>query len=200
MNLPIVKISHSKMLDPYFIFYYQNHPEWKDKWIQPSEDEVANRIKKYKEVWSEFEKYILQGICDFFQLSFVETVIEVYVVSGNHRGFSNPLVISSKYNEDELLIILTHELIHRLLEGNQIRIKKDYFPGLPVLTRNHIIVHAALKYIYIDILDRQDLLLLNKKQSEKSISLGYPEYNIAWEIVEEKGYMNLKEGYKKSIS
>jgi hypothetical protein len=198
MNLPQIKISHSKLLDPYFLFYYQNHPEWKDKWAQPSEQALLTRVDTYKEIWKNYGSQILCGICEFFEKEFIETVIEIYVVGGNHRAFSNPLVLSSRYNENEFLILIAHELIHRLLEGHKITFTKKLYPDLPDLTANHIIVHAALKHVYLDVLDRKDLLDLNLKKSEHSSTLGFPEYEQAWKIVEERGYKNLIEEYKKN--
>src|SRR6266403_1271388 len=152
MKLPEIKITYSKILDPIFVHYVQNHPLWKDRpyqpWTPPSEETVIVHVKQYQEIWKKYGRRILEGIVTFFDIEFYENIIEVYIVSKNPRGFSNPLILSSSYSGDAFISTLTHELIHRLSEGNKFTIgmQKKLFPKLPQLTRSHVMVHAALKY------------------------------------------------------
>jgi len=123
MKLPEIKITYSKILDPIFVCYTQNDPLWKDRpyqpWSPPPEETVVAQVDEYKQIWKKYGEAILRGIITFFDIEFYENVIEVYIVSKNPRGFSNPLILSSSYSEDAFIMTLTHELIHRLSEGNK---------------------------------------------------------------------------------
>ena len=68
------------------------------------------------------------------------------------------------------------------------------FPNENELARNHIITHATLKFIYLDILKDKERLAKNIERSSKS---SFPEYPRAWKIVEEKGYRELINYFKE---
>ncbi len=199
MKLPEIKITYSKILDPIFICYTQNDPQWKDMNYQPwtplPEKAVMAHVERYKEIWKKYGPAILEGIVTFFDVEFYENIIEVYIVNKNPRGFSNPLILSCNYTENVFIMKLTHELIHRLSEGNKFKLGMNMklAPGLPYLTQSHVIVHAALKYIYLDILNRPDLL---EQDINPPNGYTFHEYQDAWNIVEEKGYKNLIEQFK----
>lgn len=188
---PTINIAYNRFLDPIFLEYCKHHPKWKD-WVPFSKEEVLARVEKYKEIWQKHEQVILTGICDFTGLNFKRNVIDVYVVTGNPRSFSRPLVLRSGYSEGEFIINLTHELIHALLSDNEEigtgKLLLDRFPEESPLTRNHIIVNAVLKYVYLDILKNEKLLERNLFLSKSHGSIDYVR---AWEIVEELGYKNV---------
>lgn len=198
MNLPKIRIKYNRFLDPVFKAYIKSNPKWKD-WIEPTEAEVKDRVKKYKEVWAKYGNKILEGICEALGLNFSQNIIDVHIVSGNDRQFSNPVVIKSGFKANEFIESLTHELIHRLFSDNiqnivASKIFLEMFPGENELVRNHIITHATLKFIYLDVLKDKEKLEENIERSSKS---SFPEYSKAWETVEEKGYINLIKDFKE---
>lgn len=198
INLPKIRIKYNRFLDPVFKAYIKSNPKWKD-WIEPTETEVKERVKKYKEEWAKYEKEILEGICNTLGLNFSQNIIDVHIVSGNDRQFSNPVVIKSGFKPDEFIESLSHELIHRLFSDNVQnvvvgKIFLEMFPDENELARNHIITHATLEFIYLDILKDKERLAKNIERSSKS---SFPEYSRAWEIVEEKGYRELINDFKE---
>ncbi|MBU6431522.1 hypothetical protein KGQ29_04070, partial [Patescibacteria group bacterium] len=162
MELPKIRIKYNKFLDPIFKTYIKSNPKWKD-WVEPTEAEVKDRVKKYKKEWVKYEKKILEGICELLDLNFSQNIIDVHIVSGNDRQFSNPVVIKSGFKLDEFIESLIHELIHRLFSDNVQnviagKIFLEMFPDENELTRNHIITHAVLKFIYLDFLKDKEKL------------------------------------------
>lgn len=196
-KMPKIRIKYNRFLDPIFKAYIKSNPKWKD-WAEPTEAEVKDRVKKYKEEWVKYEKKIFEGICDMLGLNFSQNIIDVHIVSGNDRQFSNPVVIKSGFEPDEFIESLSHELIHRLFSDNVQnvvagKIFLEMFPDENELTRNHIITHAILKFIYLDILKDKEKLEKNIARSSKS---SFSEYKRAWEIVDKRGYKELIAEFK----
>ena len=196
--MPIIRIKYNRFLDPIFKAYIKSNPKWKD-WVEPTETEAKERVKKYKEEWAKYENKILDGICKSLGLNFSQNIIDVRIVSGNDRQFSNPVVIKSGFEPDEFIESLSHELIHRLFSDNVQnvvagKIFLEMFPDKNELARNHIITHATLKFIYLDILKEKERLAKNIERSSKS---SFPKYSRAWKIVEEKGYGELINDFKE---
>lgn len=203
-HFPIIVIKYNRFLDPIFIDYIRVNPDlypkWKN-WVPPNKEEVKKRIENYKKEWRLYDKVILETICDVLSLSFRQNIIDVYIVSGNPRDFSDPIVIKSGYHPRDFVDVLAHELIHRLFQDNNARIPwsrlSEMFPEESRLTTNHIIVFAVLKYIYLDVLKDKSRLDKDIKSSQNS---SYPDYTKAWEIVEKIGHINLIKKIKQKIS
>jgi hypothetical protein len=183
-------IEYSKFLDPIFIGYIKSQEQWKD-WNPPAFEEVLRNIELYKEEWSKKGGEILDALCKITTLTFRRDVIDVYIVSGNPRQFSNPIVIKGSFLPDEFVDVLTHELIHRLFVLNSLPKKIIINEKCSTETdsvKNHILLHALLKYIYLDILSEPNRLTSNIERSKKHSTKDYVR---AWEIVEKEGYKNL---------
>ena len=204
MQIPKIQIKYARFLDPASVFYCKNNPDlkssgWND-WIPPAKDKVLERIENFKKEWSKHEKIILEAICGILEMNFTQNVIDVYVVSGNPRQFSDPIILTSTQPPKEFVDSLTHELIHKLFQNNvdifPWKILPKMFPDESNLTKNHIITYAVLKYIYLDILKDKSRLEKNLKRSSKDI---HKDYDRAWEIVEKEGYMELIKKLKDKI-
>lgn len=199
VKIPKIIIEYNRFLDPIFISYVQSNPEWKSYPV-PQKEEVLGRVENYKKEWVKHEQEILRGLCNITDLEFNRDVIDIYIVSVNPRQFSNPVIIKSGFPPDEFVDTLTHELIHRLLVLNKIKkeiMVNDKYLSESDTVKNHVIVHALLKYIYLDILK-------DKKRLEKNIlrskNHGTNEYARAWEIVKQEGYKNLIEEFKNKLA
>jgi len=197
-------IKYSKLLDPIFIFYCKNNPDlkirgWND-WIPPDNEEIEKRIRDYKRKWSEYEKQIMEGMCEVLGLKFRRNTIDVYIVSGNPRQLSDPIVIKSGFKADQFVDSLAHELIHKLFEDNAkkfpISILEEMFPKETVTARNHIVTYSVLKYIYLDILKDNSRLERDIKNATKHAT---EDYSRAWKLVEEGGYIELIKKLKSRL-
>lgn len=200
--MPKIRIKYNRFLDPIFTFYCKNNPELKERgwndWIPPEKEEVFKRVKNYKAEWAKYENNILSKMCEISGLNFKRNIIDVHIVSGNSRPFSNPIVIKSGFSPDEFVDVLTHELLHTFFQDNidifPTKILDEMFPNESRTTKNHIITHAVLKYIYLDILrdpSRLERNILNSKKHSSS------DYARAWDIVEDRGYRELIADLKK---
>ena len=204
INIPEIRIKYNRLIDPIFIFYCQNNPElkksgWND-WVPPQKEGIDRRVENYKTEWVKYEEKILKGLIEITGLDFKNQIIDVHIVSGNPRQISNPLIIKSGFLPDEFVDVLTHELLHRLLTINKIKkeiMVSEKYTEETVATQNHIIVHALLKYIYLDILKDDSRLRKNIEDSKKHST---NEYARAWDIVEKEGYMKLINEFKDKLS
>jgi len=139
---------------------------------------------------------ILRGICNILKLDFYRNVIPVYIVGGNARNISDPLIIKEDYRSPaDFVDTLTHELVHVLFtdNGNRVPVSIDegMFPNEKHDTQVHVIVYAVLKYIYLEVLK-------DRGRFEKYVSITKSkDYVRAWEIVEERGYKELIKQFVK---
>lgn len=199
IKIPKFIIKYNRFLDPIFISYIQSDPKWKN-WIVPSREIVLKRAQNYKKEWAKYEEKIIRNLCSITGLKFNRNVIDVYIVSGNPRQFSNPIIIKSGFPPDEFVDVLTHELIHKLFQDNidifPVKILTEMFPKESQTTKNHIFTHAILKYIYLDVLKDKKRL---EKNIIKSKNHGTNDYMRAWKIVERTGYKKLIKELKDKI-
>lgn len=121
----------------------------------------------------------------------------MYIVSGNPRQLSAPIVIKSGFSPDEFIDSLTHELVHTLFGDNgrrvSISIWDEMFPGETRPVKSHVVLHSVLKYIYLDILKDEKRLKRNVESSRKHDT---NDYLRAWEIVEKEGYIEIIKKFK----
>jgi hypothetical protein len=188
--MPEILIEYNRFLDPVFIAYIKSQSRFKD-WEVPSIEEVLARIQNYKNEWDKEGNLILESLCQVTNLNFNRNAIDVYIVSGNPRTFSNPIVIKSGFDPSEFVDTLTHELIHRLFTLSKVKKDKMFsskYENETDIVKNHILLHAILKYIYLDILKDTGRLDKNIGRSKRHST---NEYSRAWEIVEIEGYKEL---------
>lgn len=204
MLLPKVIIRYSFFLDQIFREYFLLKLENKNKTLIEKEDLLKN-IEDYKKEWKIYEDRILTGLLSLLPIKFFHNVIDVHVVSyipGHRRGFSEPLTIRGTLKNNEFVNVLTHEILHFFFTANSIlpeispsKIIKEMFPmENNAQTISHIILNAILKYIYLNVLKDNDRFL-----EEKERDCRYENYKKAWDIVEEKGYMEIINEFKNKI-
>lgn len=183
-----INIKFAKLLDPYMRDWIQlKYPDY----VFPTLEEVKEKTKLFRAEWDKNGQKILQALYDATGFEFKRNIIDVYIVSATNRDMSAPLIIRSRYTAQEFIEVITHELIHVLFGDN------NFHPGFEEensTTRNHIYLYAILKHIYLDLLKQPEIF-------QKEITKYTPEnlvlhpvnadYARAWQIVEEKGYMNL---------
>lgn len=177
-----VNIAYNRFLDPIFVFYCEkNYPDWK----KPSLDEVNERIKKYKLEWDKYEKKVNEILSEFLTLP---DSIDVHIVSGNPRPFSNPIVLKSGYHPEEFVQTLIHELIHRIFTLNKI---KNNFIHENDLTKNHIPVFALMSYIFSKIKPEW-----TEQSIERSNKSSFEGYKLAWEYIKDKNVLEIIKNIK----
>ncbi len=144
------------------------------------------RVDAYRVAWKQYDRVILNAITSRLELQFYLPVIDASIAP-MIPSFSTPLQINFKSEPDEFVDILTHELIHILMSDNRENIEPDdlvkihwseYEPKIGI----HIMVHAVLKYVYLDVLKQPDRLKRDIHRSQT------PAYALAWKIVEESDY------------
>lgn len=199
---PKIKINYNRFLDPIFTFYCQNNPELKNRgwndWKVPTPEELDKRIQGYKTEWQKTERTLIDALYKITSLRFKRNIIDVHIVSGNPRQFSRPIVIKSGFKPEEFVDNLLHELIHVLFSDNKKdpypKALNDLFPNENQSVKNHVVLHAILKHMYINILKDENRL---KRNLEVSKNHSMNDYSRAWEIVDTVGYEKILEMFVK---
>lgn len=165
-----------------------------------SKAQAEETTESYRQAWKPHERVIINGMTSVMGLEFYKTVLDVYIAPVV-PVFSTPTLISTKFDPDRFIDILTHELIHVLLSDNTSYNSAAYdaatsalWPFDDVILQNHIIVHAVLQHVFIDILKEEYRLERDIRNSQKSLA-----YAKAWEIVQEQGYMKIIADFKQRM-
>lgn len=161
-------------------------------------NKLMKYMKELEKKWIKIEKDITKELSKITELKWHEKEIKCYIV-GKAIPFSDPLTIPYYKNINDGIDILIHELIHQIFtQGNNLeksnnswkRIYKKY-KNESNNTKIHIPLQAIHKHIY--------LKFFNKNRLQKDIK-SYQElidYKRAWDIVEEEGYMDIINDFKK---
>ena len=196
MTLPEIRIKNSFLLNNKVI------PLLMPGLKESGHEHVANseyidkKVDAYTHAWEAHGEVILRSICEVLDTEFNQNIIDAYVVPfGN--SFSDPMVISTKYDPDRFVEVFTHELTHRLLTDNTKLPRKrynklsSYWQELfgnthSFVTLVHIPVHAILEYVFTNVLHEPQRL-----QRDKEACMHFPDYQLAWQYVEQNGYKNI---------
>lgn len=189
MTLPVVRFQYAWLLADAASVHLNE--KFGDGTPLRSFDEYVDITKQYDDWWQPHGEKILKGLCDITGLEFAQNIIDVYVAPWFY-AFSAPMVIGVTFKtQDELLNVVTHEIIHRLLTDNTSHdLYHDYVDDWKKMfgeehsqnTLVHIPVHAVMEKLYVDVLERPDLVALDKKSVADN-----PDYTKAWEYVDRKG-------------
>lgn len=158
-------------------------------------NEYEKIAEQYETWWRPHNDTILRGLYDILDLEFRQNIIDVYVAPW-FNPISDPMVVGPAFkSEDAFVNTLTHELIHRLLTDNtSINYDHDLLSDWKQLfgdvhetnTLIHIPVHAVMNKLYIDHLDREDLLELDIEETKDNKA-----YADAWKYVQTNDYNNI---------
>ena len=191
MNKTTINIEYGKLIDPFFKdFVEKKYPDYEF----PTEEDVLNKVNLFKEAWKEKGGLFMNDVCNVTELEFQKNIIDCFIVSATPKDMSAPLIIRSRYTEEEFLDTIYHELLHILLTGNKIK-KAEGYDEETKTTVNHINIFAILKYYYLDILNDASGLerVVAKSEDPKNI-----DYKKAWDIVDEVGYKKLIEKIRQT--
>lgn len=197
--IPKVKFEYSWPYDAFWKDYAKKYPN-KMVGNKSSYKEIRKYIKKIEKIWEKEGKKILKEISNTTGLKWKNKKITCYIV-GDCVPFSDPLtmpIISTTKYPNWFIDTLTHELIHRLIaRDNNFNehelIDKVYkkYRKENINTRNHILIHAIHKEIY--------LKLFGKERLERNIRVMQflQPYRRSWQIVEKEGHENIIEKIRK---
>ncbi len=181
---PQINIKYANLLDPFF----KDHVLVKYPTYQfPTEEQVLEKVKLFKKAWVKHEEIFINSVTEITGLLFKRNIIDCFIVSATPRDMSAPLIIRSRYTEDEFVDVMMHELLHMLFSDNKV-LKYSYHKDESVRTMNHVTVFAILNYFYVEILN--DIERLNRVK-QKSKEGNNSDYARAWEIVDEIGYKEI---------
>ena len=158
-------------------------------------EEYERIAQKYREWWMTNNEKILHGICDILNLEFRQNIIDINVAPW-FRPISDPMVIGPAFTtQDSLINTITHEMIHRLITDNtEIDYEHDFISDWKNLfgddhdwnTLVHIPVHATMKKLYLEVLNRPDLYKLDMKEVKDN-----KPYVDAWSYVNDQDYQDI---------
>ncbi len=154
-------------------------------------DEYEAIARKYHDWWVLVGPQLVAAMAKTMELEFAQSTIDVYVVPW-FNAISDPLIIGPAFQSpDEIIVTVTHELLHRLLtENTKTDYTYDYLSGWRELYGDHdmnvlihIPVHAIMKKLFTEDLQRSELVELDKQLVKDN-----QDYVDAWAYVEEHGY------------
>jgi hypothetical protein len=193
-QLPRILIRYSPLLDEHYrVMTKHRWPKYFKKNLKnryPSEKSIRNVADSFQKTWEPVAASLLTAMQEITSLKFNEREVVAYVV-GAGRAQSDPLVLPSTYSPTHIIGVLAHELLHRLFTYNTAGHNEDIeapklYPQEKPTVAVHAILHAHLEYLYREILKRPDLLTWDIQSSKR-----HGDYARAWDIVAEKGYLNI---------
>ncbi len=162
-------------------------------------DQAEDKAEAYRTAWSAKETLVLDGMQDCMDLSFRTPLIDVALAPWTYRAaISFPLIVDMAGEPDEFVDFLTHELFHELFANNQIITTKNQRSQSRLQweklfgsehsgsTLVHIAVHAACKYMYLDVHHEPYRLARDIEHASH-----LPDYAKAWEYVEQHDYREI---------
>lgn len=144
LKTPRIHIFYSSYLDEIFKSWILSNPLYKG-WIPPTENYAKDEAIIFEKAWNKVGSTIINGICKSTGLKFKRNYIPVYIVSGNPRSYSNPIVVSSRRSIDEFIDSLTHELIHCLFVDN--KDSKFIQKANETLKNDHVALYAVMESV-----------------------------------------------------
>ncbi len=155
-------------------------------------DGLDKKFPILNRAWKKQENKILHGLEKITGLRFLQNYVDVFLVNPDDSpSISNPIIVAVKDDADRFIRVLSHELIHELCADNttginwHFKVQKMYKKEAPQAA-NHVMVHAILEALYMDILKKPKEILKDIETSQKS-----ENYKRAWEIVKKEGYKNI---------
>lgn len=131
------------------------------------QEDYSEIVGEYEQIWKDDGKRIINTIEKYGGLRFKENTINAVVYFGSLPSRSRPLSLRANVPTEIRLGILVHELCHRILAGNKVKIEFE--------------VHKVLNLILYDIwTELYGKKFANKvKEWESNLSQGV--YKKAWE-------------------
>ncbi|MCR4274535.1 MAG: hypothetical protein NUW02_00580 [Candidatus Campbellbacteria bacterium] len=152
-------------------------------WTPPSKEELESRRDNYERIWAQIGSALMAHMEQITGLTF-EPHIECYVLSGTIRDHSRPLVLKSRYTEEEFIVALCHELTHRLMSGSEHAPLP--FPNESQKVRNHVMTYAILS------------LILSGGQLKVARNTTNENYKRAWDIIDRDGADKIIKDFRKA--
>ena len=159
---------------------------------------AREKAEQYRVAWKRHQSKLLTGMCALFDLTFYKPVIDVYL-SPWVPNISDPILISLRAEPDEFVDILTHELIHVLVTDNTCyprdsvgTILDQLYPSVDRVTRDHILVYAGLKYIYLSV-------MREPRRLDRDIAYCRADVNhlAAWDYVNARDHLIVIDEFKR---
>ena len=206
--LPKINFKYSMIYDcMLYHFSTGGYKQMEDPFFIKRQKFCTAKIKVLEKWWSKKGKAILKEIEESTGIKWTQKEINIYFLAEPHKktwvgGFSDPITLFLKKRKGKFLIVqdntyLETTIIHELVHHNFPLLKlKGYINRLQSkfkcdrLAATHILVHAVLNKIYLDLFSEKELLH-DKKICKKHLS-----YKLAWEIVEKEGFENILKDFK----
>lgn len=180
-----VEFQQAKLLEPYFLAdTLSKQPDY----IEPGQEDFNTAMDKNEKEWRKIEKKFFKFIKKRAGLKSKNEIIDAYVVRGARRSMSSPLILKFKYDSDDFLAELIHELIHYLFSKNNTRAKKHHDN---VTTSNHVHLFALMTEFYNNEINQPEKLEKIRRDHKSD------DYKNAWKIVDKKGSKELIKEIKK---
>jgi hypothetical protein len=171
----------------------------KDTLASPSHYKELTR--SYRAAWERYETILLRDMQTILGVAFYRPVIDVSLAP-YFVPHSDPLIINFRYEPDEFVDILTHELLHVLLTDNSVHQSNSRQPKMNLLQEwrslfgdhanlvlAHIPVHALHKSLCLHTLKAPERLERDVSRAQQSPTGAV--YAEAWDYVNTHDYLGI---------
>jgi hypothetical protein len=108
-------------------------------------EKIKSGLDDYKKIWKNDSTRVVKAVEKTTGLKFIEKEINAIVFSSTLNSRSFPLSLNADLELDIKKGLLVHELCHRLLSGNHIRVRFDNYKDISLE------IHKVLNLILYDI-------------------------------------------------
>lgn len=207
-TLPKIFIKFSNYLDEMSTFYLKNSEVAKsrgwDNWNEISKEKALEKTKIFRKLWLDKGEEILVSMIKNTGFNFYKNTIDVYITKSVIKTVSDPIIIKSIEKEDRFLSILTHELIHVLIDDfcyikkidkkTLLENLRKKFPNENDNVLIHILTHRIHKDVYIDVFKDKSFELIDSDKYFCSKHYNN-DYVLSWDYAE--NIKDLKEFIKE---
>ena len=139
-------------------------------------NKLAKAATKYQNIWDNEGERIIKAFNKIAKLDFKEKFINA-VIFKKGIPHSHPLSLTADKSYIDKTTILIHELTHRLIVGNSVKINFSNKDSHDAKTKDvHKVVNLILYDVWVDLFDKQ--VANDRVDFEKNLSTPYKE---AWD-------------------
>lgn len=140
-------------------------------------EKISRGLNEYKDIWSKDGERIVEEIEKVSGLEFKENEVNAIVYESSLPSRSFPLSLKASIPLDIKPGLLVHELCHRLLSGNRVRIKAKEYKDLSL--EIHKVLNLILYDVMINLYGKDKTKKLVKWESSSRTGI----YKKAWNWV-----------------
>jgi len=129
---------------------------------------INKGLEEFRDIWDKDGERIVKAIEGISKLKFAESEVNAVVFESSLFSRSFPLSLTASYPKNRKLSLLTHELVHRLISGNYIRL--DLKEGQNIVNEVHKVMDLILYDVWVELEGKEYADMVVKLECKYSIT------------------------------